>query len=564
VTVLSFCLRTGTTKTKFNIAAVFFVILIFAGAAPAADVPLFSGLGVHHRTVTTVFPEAQRYFDQGLNFLYAFNHDEAIRSFQKAGELDPSCAMAWWGVAVANGPHINYPVVPPDRAKAAWEALAKAKSAPNASPVERALVDALNARYADPQPEDRSPLDKSYADALRKVRAAHPKDADVGALFAEALMDLSPWNFYAPDGQPLPGTPEILKTLEDVLKQSPKHPLALHLFIHAVELSPHPEKADAAAERLRDLTPGLGHLVHMPSHIDVRLGRWEKAIATNAKAEEADRLYREQSTEPDFYRFYMAHNHHMRAFAAMMIGRSAEAVAAMDRLVAEVPEDWGKKNAGVIDGFLSMPLEARLRFGMWDEVLKFPTPDPVFPIARAMRHFARGVAFAAMDRVAEARASEAAFLVGRWFVRKDATFGNNLGPDVLRVALGVLRGEILYREGRKQDGIDVLGHAVVLEDGLRYDEPPDWIHPVRHALGAVLLQEGRFAEAEKVFREDLEKLPGNGWSLFGLGQSLRGQGRDADAVAVEARFRKAWATADYPLTSPCACQAGNPMTRKKR
>ncbi|HEX5035575.1 MAG TPA: hypothetical protein VFX30_00230 [bacterium] len=542
---------------KRKAAAFVLLSFVLVGAGPSApDVPLFEGLGAHQRQVTTSSDEAQRYFDQGLNFLYAFNHDEAIRSFQKAAELDPSCAMAWWGVAAANGPHINYPVVPPDRAKAAWAALTKAKVATNASPVERALIEALATRYADPQPEDRTPLDRAYADAMRKVRAAYPKDADVGALFAESLMDLSPWNFYAPDGTPLPGTPEILNTLEDVLKQNPKHPLALHLTIHAFELSPHPEKAAAAAERLRDLTPGLGHLVHMPSHIDVRLGRWEKAIATNAKAEEADRRYREQATEPDFYRFYMAHNHHMRAFASMMIGRSAEAVEAMDRMTAEIPEDWGKKNAGVIDGFLSMPLEARLRFGMWDEILKFPTPDPVFPIARAMRHYARGVAFAAAGRVADARASECAFLVGRWFVKKDATFGNNLGPDVLRVALGVLRGEILYREGRKQDGIDVLTQAVALEDGLRYDEPPDWIHPVRHALGAALLQEGRHAEAEKVFREDLKKLPGNGWSLFGLSRSLKGQGRDADAAAAETRFKKAWSTSDYPLKSPCACQPG--------
>lgn len=539
-------------------AAVFVLLsLALTGAGPSApDVPLFEGLGAHRRQVTTSSPEAQRYFDQGLNFLYAFNHDEAIRSFRKAGELDPSCAMAWWGVAVANGPHINYPAVPPDHAKAAWEALVKAKAAPNASPVERALIEALAVRYADPQPEDRSPLDRAYADAMRKVRAAYPKDADVGALFAESLMDLSPWNFYEPDGKPLPGTPEILKTLEDVLMTSPNHPLALHLTIHAVELSPHPEKADTAADRLRDLTPGLGHLMHMPSHIDVRLGRWEKAIGANVKAAEADRRYREQSPEQNFYRFYMAHNHHMRAFAAMMIGRRAEAVEAMDLLAADIPGSWAEENAGVIDGFLSMPWEARLRFGMWEEVLALPEPGPAFPIARAMRHYARGVAFAATDRIAEARASEVAFLAGRWFVRKDATFGNNIGQDVLRVALGVLRGEILYREGRKQDGIEVLTQAVALEDGLRYDEPPDWIHPVRHALGAALLQEGRHAEAEKVFREDLKKLPGNGWSLFGISQSLKGQGRDADAAAAEARFRKAWSTSDYPLKSPCACQPG--------
>lgn len=538
-----------------------FLSLILTGAGPSPqDVPLFEGLGGHYRKVSTSSPEAQRYFDQGLNFLYAFNHDEAIRSFHKAADLDPSCAMAWWGVAAANGPHINYPMVPPDRAKAAWEALIKARKASEASPVERALIDALSARYADPQPEDRSPLDRAYADAMRKVREGFPRDADVGALFAESLMDLSPWNFYAPDGKPLPGTPEILATLEDVLEKNPKHPLALHLYIHAMELSPHPEKANAAAERLRDLTPGLGHLVHMPSHIDVRLGRWVKAIAANVKAEDADRRYRDQSPEKSegqgFYRFYMAHNHHMRSFAAMMIGRRAEAVGAMDQMIAEMPPQWLKENAGVVDGFLAMPLEARMRFGMWEEILAAPEPDPAFPIARAMRHYARGVAYAATGRVADAQAEEALFGFFRWFVRPDATFGNNLGPDVLKVAGELLKGEILYREGRNKEGIDALEKAVTLEDGLRYDEPPDWIHPVRHALGAVLLQEGRYADAEKIFREDLKKLPGNGWSLFGLSQSLQGQSRKAEAAKAESQLKTAWKSSDYPLKSPCACQPG--------
>ncbi len=532
--------------------------LALVGAGPSSqDVPLFEGLGAHHRKVTTSSSQAQRYFDQGLAFLYAFNHDEAIRSFRKAAEIDPSCAMAWWGVAVANGPHINFPAVPPERAKAAWEALKKAQgAAANASPVERALITALAARYADPQPEDRASLDQAYAAAMRKVRAEFPKDADVGALFSESLMDLSPWNLYQPDGMPLPGTPEILTTLEDVLKKNPRHPLALHLTIHALELSPHPEKADAAADRLRNLAPGLGHLVHMPSHIDVRLGRWEKAIETNVKAVEADRRYRERAPEQGFYRFYMTHNHHMRAFAAMMIGRRGEAVAAMDQMVADIPAAWLRENAGVIDGFLAMPLEARLRFGAWEEILAAPKPAPDFPIARSLFHYARGVAYAATGRVAEARAEGVMFGFSRWLVRPDATFGNNLGPDVLSAAGELLKGEILYREGRKEEGIAALKKAAALEDALRYDEPPDWIHPVRHALGAVLLQEGRHAEAEKAFREDLKKYPGNGWSLFGLSQSLKGQGRDADAAASDAKFKKAWATSDYLLKSPCACQQG--------
>jgi tetratricopeptide (TPR) repeat protein len=535
----------------------FSILLVLVFASPAwGEVPFFDGTGGHKRRVTTASREAQRYFDQGLAFLYAFNHDEAIRSFRRAAEIDPSCAMAWWGVAVANGPHINYPAVPPDRAKAAWEALKKAQNASaGATPVERALIEALAARYADPQPKDRASLDRAYADAMRKVWAEFPRDADVGGLFAESLMDLSPWNYYGRDGQPLPGTPEILATLEEVLKKDPKHPLALHLYIHAVELSPNPEKAEKVADRLRNLTPGLGHLVHMPSHIDVRLGRWEKAIQANVKAAAADRAYRERSADQGFYRFYMAHNHNMKAFAAMMIGRRAEAVAAMDQMVAEIPPAWLNENAGVIDGFLAMPLEARLRFGMWEEILEAPKPEAAFPIARALRHYARGVAYAATGRTAEARAEEAAFLVARRFVRADATFGNNLGRDVLKVAGDLLKGEILYREGRKEEGIAALRKAVAFEDALNYDEPPDWIHPVRHALGAVLLREGRHAEAETVFREDLAKHPGNGWSLFGLQESLKGQGLEKDAAEAGSRFQKSWNTADYDLTSPCACQA---------
>ena len=239
---------------------------------------------------TTASPEAQRFFDQGLALMYAFNHDESIRSFTHAAELDPSCAMAFWGIAIANGPHINNPVVPPERAKAAWDALSKAKTlAPKASAVERALIEALKGRYANPQPEDRKPLEQAYADAMRQVWKTFPKDADVGALFAESLAELRPWDLWTPEGAPQPGTSELVATLDAVIALAPKHPLANHLMIHAVEASPHPEKADRAANVLRDLQPGLGHMVHMPSHIDVRRGRWEESIAANAKAIASDR-----------------------------------------------------------------------------------------------------------------------------------------------------------------------------------------------------------------------------------------------------------------------------------
>src|SRR5262245_51168394 len=292
-------------------------------AVEQQEVPRFEGLGDFGRKITTESPDAQRYFNQGLCFLYAFNHDEAIRSFQEAARLDPQCGMAWWGIALANGPHINNPVVPPERAKAAWTALTKARAtADKASPLERELIEALGKRYADPQPEDRLPLDEAFAAAMRELYQKHPDDADVAALFAEAMMDLRPWDLWTPEGQPQPGTDEIVATLEAVLEKAPKHPLALHLYIHAVEASPQPERASDPADRLRDLQPGLGHLVHMPSHIDVRLGRWTKSIEANQKAMTSDRRYREQSPQQGFYHVYMAHNHHMLAYSAMMCGQS--------------------------------------------------------------------------------------------------------------------------------------------------------------------------------------------------------------------------------------------------
>jgi len=542
-------------------AAVFVSALLLGSggngfAAEGASVPLFEGLGSLSRKVTTASPEAQRYFDQGLAFLYAFNHDEAIRAFRRAGELDPKCAMAFWGVAVANGPHINNPVVPEDRAKAAWEALKRAQAAAaGASLVEQALIEALASRYALPQPEDRKPLEQAYADAMGKVWRAYPRDADVGALFAESLADLRPWDLWMPDGSPQPGTEELVATLESVLALDPKHPLANHLMIHAVEASPHPEKADRAADTLRDLQPGLGHLVHMPSHIDVRRGRWQQAIDANAKAMEADRRYTARSPHQGFYRLYMAHNHHMLTYGAMMTGQSALALKTIRAMVADIPLEFFEKNP-FADGFMAMPLEVLMRFGRWDEILAEPAFPDFVPISRALQHYARAVAHAAKDDVPSALKEQAAFLEARARVPKEAFFGNNTGSDVLDVAESFMRGEILFRSGKIEEGLASLREAAAREDKLRYDEPPDWIQPVRHALGAALLQAGRFAEAEAVFREDLAKLPGNGWGLYGLSRALQLQKKTAEAAAVEKQFDDVWKQADLKIKSACLCLPG--------
>lgn len=530
-----------------------------SAAAPAktADaVPLYDGLGKLHRKVTTMSPEAQRYFDQGLAFLYAFNHDEALRAFRRAAELDPRCAMAHWGVAYANGPHINNPVVPPERAKAAWEALGKAKdAAANATPVEKAMIEALTFRYADPQPEDRKPLEQAYADAMRKLWKAYPKDADIGALTAEAIANLRPWDQWLPDGTPQPGTEELVATLNATLAVDPKHPLANHMLIHAVEASPRPELADKAADALRDLQPGLGHLVHMPSHVDVRRGRWHECVVANAKAIEADRRYTARAPEQGFYRLYMAHNHHMLTYGAMMTGQKALALSTIREMVGDIPLEFFRENA-FVDGFMAMPLEVLMRFGDWDAILAEPAFPDYVPISRSLQHYARAVAYAAKGDIAEAEKEQAAFLAARTKVPKEATFGNNVGTDILDVAEHLMRGEMLYLKGEIEPGLAAMKEAVAREDKLRYDEPPSWIQPVRHPLGAALLQAGRYAEAEAVFREDLKKLPENGWGLFGLERALRLQKKDAEADAVKKRFEVIWSKADMKIRSACLCLKG--------
>jgi len=526
--------------------------------AAAAAVPLFEGMGAYTRAVTTDSPEAQRYFNQGLAFLHAFNHDEAIRSFQEAAKHDPECAMAHYGIALACGPHINLPMVPPARAELAWAELTLARQhAAAGTEIEKALIQALGARYANPQPEDRAPLDRAYADAMRALWKAHPKDADVGAFFAEALMDLRPWDLWTPEGQPQPGTPEVVETLTQVMALNPDHPLANHLYIHAVEASPTPGLADAAAERLRNLQPGMGHNRHMPSHIDVLRGRWHESILANEKAILADLAYREQTGQkPDFFRVYMAHNRHMLAYSAMMTGQGELALTHINAMVAEIPAPWLEANAFFADSFISMPYEVMIRFGRWDEILAQPEPASNVPLTRAIRLAARGVAFAAKGEAAAARAAQAEFVTARDAVPKEWIVSNNPASLILTLVTHMLEGEILYREGKVDAGLAQLREAVKIEDSLRYDEPPGWILPVRHALGATLMQEKRYAEAEAVYQEDLKRRPENGWSLFGLAESLAKQGKVDQAAVARTRFEAMWAKADLEIRSSCLCQPG--------
>jgi tetratricopeptide (TPR) repeat protein len=526
--------------------------------AVGAKEPLYDGLGSYSRKITTNSTEAQRYFDQGLGFLQGFNHRAAIRAFQQAAKIDPECAMAHWGVALACGPHINSMAVPPPEAKLAWKELGLAqKNASKASPVEQALIDALAKRYANPQPEDRADLDRAYADAMREVWKKYPKDPDVGAFFAEAMMNLRPWDQWTPDGKMQPGTDEIVATLDAVLKLNPNHPLANHLYIHAMEASPNPERAIPAADRLRELQPGLAHNVHMPSHIDIRTGQWLKAVDTNEKAVEADQRHRKVFGLPQgFLNVYIAHNRAMLTYAAMMTGQRDLAMKHIRAMVAEIPADFLKENALQAEATVAMPLEVMVRFGLWDEILAEPEKynDKMW-FTRAFHHAARAIAYAAKGDTVNARKAQSVFLERAKLVPKEDFLSNNACEALLAVAMPMVEGEILIAEGKIDSGIEQLRVAIQKEDALKYDEPPGWLIPVRHSLGAVLMNQKRFAEAEQVYRDDLARLPENGWSLLGLAESLKKQKKNSDEVAqIRAKFKKVWAKADLSITTSCLCQ----------
>ncbi len=514
-------------------------------------------LGNHSFKITTASPAAQSAFDRGLMLAYSFSHYAAEQEFRRAMSLDPDCAMAYWGIALVNGPHINYPLVPQEKAAVAWEALTKAQSlAVHARPLEQALIRALGTRYANPQPDDRSPLDTAYADAMRELWRENPNNADIGALCAEALMDLHPWDLWKA-GQPQAWTPEIVQTVERVLQLDPKHPGANHFYIHIMEASPQPEKAVPAADALRTLVPNASHMVHMPAHIYIRVGRWEDAAASNRDAMKVDALYRAAYPRSGFYAMYMAHNTHFLAFVSMMQGRRADTVRLARQMVSEVPDDFLKNYTGIADGFMIFASEALMRFGMWEEILREPEPPATLPLSRALWHFTRTSALTALGRADEARAERAVFDQAVALVPKDSAFGNNSAASLLAIAGKVLDGETSAKAGKFDESIANLREAAQLEDNLLYDEPPDWIQPVRHTLGAVLLRAGKTAEAEAVYREDLQRFPENGWSLRGLRDALRQQGKDADAKLVDARVAKAWAAADVHPTTTCYCQSGN-------
>jgi tetratricopeptide (TPR) repeat protein len=515
----------------------------------AEGAKLLDNLGKTARKVSTSSPEAQAFFNQGLALAYGFNHDEAARSFARAVQLDPSCALCLWGAAYTLGPNYNIPLLP-DRAQAAWEAITRAQGLlDEATPPERALISALAKRYRGPEyldPVAMQPFNQAYANAMREVAQSFPDDLDIQVLFADAAMVVRPWQLWGLDGTPAPGTEEILTTLEAVLAKAPEHVGGNHLYIHAVEASKKPDRALASAERLGALVPGAGHLVHMPAHIFQRVGRYADASKANQAAVASDQAYIASLTPPGYYPFYLAHNYGFLAYSAAMEGRSADAVAASRKSRAAMPMDIVCGMPGM-DFFLSEPLLVMVRFGKWQEILAEPAPEPRHAVLTGLYHHARAMALAATDKSAEALALVAEIRKIAASLPADMLAGLSPAKTLLELSAKVVEAR-LAESTEKESAVALWLEAIKLEDGLAYAEPADWFYPTRHYLGALLLELGRAKEAEATYREDLAKNPENGWALYGLWQALLKQKQKAPAKQVEARFRKAFAASDLTLT----------------
>jgi tetratricopeptide (TPR) repeat protein len=526
------------------------VVLLCVVSAAAQDhnmgsskpVTLVTGLGDLHHPVSTKNPEAQKFFDQGLRFIYAFNHDEAARSFQKAAELDPKLAMAYWGVAEAVGPNYNDPASE-DRFKQAHDAIQKAVDlSGGASPSERTYIAAMAKRFpADPKSDLRKAAE-DYRDAMREVMKTYPDDLDAATLFAESGMGLHPWGLWHQDGTAEAGTEEIVATLESVIRRDPNHLGAVHYYIHAVEASNSPERALAAANRLAALAPAAGHIVHMPGHVYIRTGDYAAAVKTNQDAAAVDRAYIKSSGAQGIYpMMYYSHNLHFIAMCSAMNGDYAEAIKAADMLAAHVGPDI--KAMPPLEGFMTIPMAVNIRFHKWDAILASKAPDPEMKTTTVFWHFARGMAFAGKGKISEAEAEYKIVSEAEKATPPDVIFQmpiNNKAKDIMKIAADVLGAQVALAKKDSAAAAGMLREAVAIQDKLNYGEPPDWFFPVRESLGGVLLMSGDAKKAEQVFRDDLAKNPRNPRSLFGLQQALKAQDRSYDAGFVEKQFRDSW------------------------
>ena len=534
-----------------------------SAAVPASSPPeavfganLLEGLGDHHFPITTRNPEAQRWFDQGLMLTYGFNHDAAERSFLRATQLDPECAMCWWGASLVLGPHVNAGMDPENNTRA-WSRLQKARVlAANASPREQAFIQALSARYAEDPPEDRRPLDEAYAEATAQLVAQRPDDLDAATFHAEALMDLQPWAYYDEQRRRIGNTGKIVSLLESVMQRAPNHAGALHLYVHAVEASDDPQRGVVAADRLRTLIPGAGHLVHMPAHIYARVGRWHDAVLANERAIEADDAYLavcRGNTRGIYPLGYVPHNHHFLWFAASMEGNSETArKAALETAKrTDLPELMRKPGFEGLQQYWMSPWFDRVRFGRWDEIAALPNPAPDLKYVTAIWHYAQGTAAARTQRAEDAERHLAALrtLAADPVLDKMTMWDRYPLTHAANIAERSLTAEIASAKGDREAAIAALREAAAIEDRIPYDEPPGWHAPVRHSLGAMLLDAGRATEAEAVYREELARNPDNGWSLHGLALSLKAQRRDDEAAKVEKQLEQAWEHADVDLVA---------------
>jgi tetratricopeptide (TPR) repeat protein len=511
-------------------------------AAAQKPATLMTGLGNLHHPVSTKNPQAQQFFDQGLRLIFAFNHDEAARSFKQAAELDPRLGMAFWGIAEAVGPNYNDPASD-DRFQAAHDAIQKAVELSSSAPTnEQAYIQAMAKRFpADPK-ADRRKAAEDYRDAMREVVKNFPDDLDAATLFAESGMNLHPWGLWHVDGTPEEGTEEVVAALESVLKRDPDHMGAIHYYIHSVEASRNPERALAGANKLAAMAPGAGHLVHMPAHVYIRTGDYEAAVKTNQQAAIVDRAYIKSSGVQGIYpMMYYSHNLHFIAMCASMNGNYAEAKKNADLLASHVAP--GVKDMPPLEGFMTIPIAVDVRFHKWDSILAMKQPAPEMKITTVFWHFARGMAYAGTGKVRDAEAEYKIVAEAEKATPEDVPFAmpvNNKAKDVLKIAENVLGAKIAQAKKDLDGSIAMLRKAVAVQDTLKYDEPSDWFFPVRESLGAALLMKGDTEGAEKTFRDDLERNPRNPRSLYGLQQTLKKQGRDYDAGFVLKQFNASW------------------------
>jgi tetratricopeptide (TPR) repeat protein len=527
--------------------------LVARYAAPVegepGSVPLYDNLGDYGREIATNSPESQAYFDQGLRLQFAFNHAEAIRAYEEALRHDPGCALCWWGIALASGKNINA-AMDPESGRRAFAAVQRALElsagfSEDGKAAERALIEALSERYG-PDPEaGRAGLDSAYAQAMGNVAEAYPDDGDALTLYGASLMNLSPWSYWEGE-QPRPGTEEILASLSRALELDPDNPGACHYYIHSVEAA-YPERAVECADRLAALMPGAGHIVHMPGHIYIRVGRYADAVRANEHAVHADEGYiQDQGPKGLYPSAYYPHNYHFMWFAATMAGMSEKALTAARTVAPKVPHDVAQQIYW-IQTVLVLPQLAAITFGRWEEVLEAPMPAADLSTATAMAHYARGTALAATAREAEAAAELEA--IERLMAEEEIPNELQGTNAVIRIARDALAGQIALRTSDAARAVEHFRTAAEIESGMIYEEPPLWYLPVRHSLGRALLEAGLSAEAEQAYREDLERFPENGWSLHGLAAALRAQGKDAEADEADSRFRAAWAGADVELAA---------------